>query len=137
MKIFMTISAMLLLIAGDIWAGSEYDKCIKEEKNLKRQEAADCSGLAYLLNPSACFTTQKALKKYTSTGKCKNIGLAENVDFNTPTVPTAKNPTGVNKAAINKAEPETTQQESDCQQLKEENVRLKTEIEQLRKATRQ
>lgn len=128
MKIIMTISAMLLLIAGNIWAGSEYDRCVKEEKNLKKQEAADCGGLAYLLNPSACFATQKALKKYTSTGKCKNIGLAENVDFSVTPVITAK----AGKTVTNKSEPETRQQESACQQLKEENTRIKTEIEILK-----
>ena len=131
------MSALFILIAGNVWAGIEYDRCIKEEQKLKRKEAGDCSGLAYLLNPSECFVTQKALREHISTGKCKTIGIAENVDFSTAQVIAPK----ASKTVTNKSEPESRQQESACQQLKDENTRIKTEIdilkaenEQLRKA---
>lgn len=138
MRIILTVSALLLLISGNALAGSEYDRCIKEEKTLKTQEASECSGLRYLLNPSACFATQKALKEYTATGKCKKIGSAENVDFSVPPVIPEKKVSSVSKVggvspiAVKKAEPEVAQQESSCEQLKDENARLKAEISRLK-----
>ena len=86
MRILLTVSALLLLISGNVLAGSEYDRCVKEEKSLKAREASACSGFSYLVNPSGCFATQKVLKEYTSTGKCKGIGIAEGVDFSPPSV---------------------------------------------------
>src|SRR5512133_1189926 len=83
MKNLLFAAALLLCISGTALAGLEYDKCIKEEKALKAQEAGDCSGLKYLLNPSGCFATRKLLKEEGS-GKCRKIGIAENVDFSTP-----------------------------------------------------
>lgn len=121
MKVILTMSALLLLVSGNVWAGVEFDKCIKEEKNLKRQEAGDCSGLAYLLNPSACFATQKKLREYLSTGKCKNIGITENVDFSIPP-----------DIPVKKAGLEAALQKSGCEQLKDENTHLKTEISRLK-----
>jgi hypothetical protein len=137
MRKILTVSALLLLTAGTALAGSEYDRCIKEEKALKVQEAGDCSGLSYLLNPSACFATQKALKEYTSTGKCKKIGIAEHVDFSAVPVIQEKKSGSVSKAGVagpavvKKAEAEVARQEGSCEQLKDENARLKAEISRL------
>jgi hypothetical protein len=161
MKNLLTVSALLLLVSGTALAGSGYDGCIKEEKALRTLEASECSGLRQLLNPSACYGTQKALKEYKA-GKCRQIGTAENVDFNAPAVTPGKksgspgdtSKTGdagsvsttvgtgnVGIVAVKKVESEAPQQEGTLEQLKEENARLKAEIsrlktenEQLRKA---
>jgi hypothetical protein len=138
MRIILTVSALLLLISGNVLAGSEYDRCIKEEKSLKAREASACSGFSYLVNPSGCFATQKALQEYTSTGKCKEIGIAEGVDFSPPpVVPTKKAGStgtvgGVSPVAVKKPERELPQEESSCEQLKDENARLKAEVNRLR-----
>lgn len=138
MRIFLTVSVLLLLISGNVQAGSEYDRCIKEVKSLQAREASACSGFSYLVNPSGCFATQKALKEYTSTGKCKEIGIAEGVDFSSPPVIPTKNAgsTGsagtVSPAAVKKSERELPQQENSCEQLKDENARLKAEINRLK-----
>jgi len=154
MKKILTVSSLLLLISGTALAGSRYDECIKEEQALKAQQAGDCSGLKYLLNPSACFATQKALKVYAA-GKCRQIGTEENVDFSAPkAVPEKKSPppaktvstvpvAGAASVAVKKEVREVPQQEYTIEQLKEENARLKAENsrlrmenEQLRKAGR-
>lgn len=143
MKVFLSVTFLFLLISANAFGGSEYDKCIKEENALKAQEANDCSGLSYLFNPSGCFATQKLLKKYTATEKCKKIGVAENVDFNTPAVIPVKKVNDVNPVAVKKSVHESTHNEIGCEQLKDENLRLKeennrlkAENEQLRKVTR-
>jgi len=154
MKNVCITAALLLLITGNALAGVEYDRCIKEEKALKTKEAGDCSGLKHLLNPSACYATKRALKEYRG-GKCRQIGLTENVDFSAPkVVPEQKSPPPVNAVStvpvnsiasesVQKAEREAPQQEYTIEQLKEENARLraendrlKTENEQLRKTGR-
>ena len=142
----MTVSAFVLLISGNVLAGSEYDKCIKVENTLKAEESSNCSAFSYTFNPSGCFATRKALKKYTSTDKCKKIGSAEQVDFNAPPVIPAAKPGSIGKiGSVNPVDVKNTeltapQQESTYDQLKDENQRLKAEIirlkaenEQLRK----
>src|SRR5512138_3215456 len=130
MRTILTVSVLLLFISGNVLAGGEYDRCIKEEKTLKAREAGDCSGLSYLVNPSGCFATQRALKEYTSTGKCRKIGIAENVDFSAPPVIPAKKVGSVGRVgevtpvAAKKSELEVPQQESSYEQLKDENARL-------------
>jgi len=163
MKNLLTVSALLLLASGTALAGSGYDGCIKEEKALKAKEASECHGLRYILNPSACFATQKALKEYMA-GKCRQSGTAEIVDYNAPAVTPEINSnssgststTGsagsasTTDSAVNvgivtekKVETDVSLQETTLEQLKEENARLKAEIsrlkaenEQLRKAGR-
>jgi len=89
MKTILTMSALLFLISGNAFAGSQYDACIKKVKSLKAKEASNCSGLKYLLDPSSCFRTQKELKEIDST--CAAIGAAEKVDVSAPkTVPENK-----------------------------------------------
>ncbi|KAB0665577.1 hypothetical protein F6V25_07585 [Oryzomonas japonica] len=147
MRILLPLSALLLVLSGNALAGSGYDRCIKEQDALKKKEAGACSGFSYLLNPSACFATQKALREYTSTDKCKKIGIAENADSGVPPVVPVKKAGsdgavgGVNPVGVKKTESEVPHPESTCEQLKDENSRLKTEIirlttenEQLRKA---
>lgn len=152
MKIYLIAAVLLLLISGNALAGSEYDKCIKEEKALKAQEAGDCSGFKHLLNPSACFATRKVLKEYAGGDKCRKIGLAENVDFSVQAVTTERKGHSTNVSdggkadgvGVKKSELELPQQENTVEQLKAENARLraeisriKTENELLRKAVRQ
>jgi len=143
MKNMLIVSALLLLISGPALAGSGYDNCIKAEMELKSQEASQCRGLKYLLNPSACFSTQKILKEYKA-GKCRQIGMAENVDFSAQPVVPGKKSSGISSPVSNagnvgnvsivtgkKAEPEAAQQEATIEQLKEENARLKAEVSRL------
>jgi hypothetical protein len=129
------------MISGNALANSEYDKCIKEEKDLKMQEAIECSGLRYLLNPSGCFATRKTLKDYSS-GKCKKNGMIESVDFNSNKIVQENKIITNSSFDPKKAEIKVPQQVNMNDQLKEENARLKAEIsrlkaenEQLRKAT--
>ncbi len=143
MRIFLTVATMLLLHAVNVLAGSGYDRCIKEQKALKTEENSACSGMRYLFNPSACFATQKALREYTTTGKCKKIGLAENVDFAVPAAtavppvpavppaPAAKTAENVSPVAAIKPATEAPQPENTCEQLKGDNERLKAEISRL------
>ena len=149
MRMMLTVSALLLLISGSSLAGSGYDSCIKEEKDLKTRETGECRGLRYLLNPSACFATQKKLKEYTTTDRCRKIGVAEKVDFNAATVVPEKKFSSVSTASnagsvgiiskpgvispitVIKAEPAVPQQVSTCEELKDENARLKAEINRL------
>jgi hypothetical protein len=151
MKNILIVTALLLLITGNALAGSEYDRCIKEEKELKAKESGACGGLQYLLNPSGCFATRKALKEYAA-GKCRQIGTEENVVLSVPKVITEKKgsnagSTGtvsdIESCAVKKSGPEAAKQEYTIEQLKEENARLKgensrleTENEQLRKTSR-
>jgi hypothetical protein len=157
MKIIETVIVLLLLMSCNALAGSGYDVCVTEEKALKAREASECSGFRYIFNPSACFATQKTLKEYKA-GKCRQIGLGENVDFYAqPVVPekkknsagtTAATVTTVNvgnaasagavpsavvidTAAVKKATPEVAKQEPTLEQLKEENGRLKAEVSRL------
>lgn len=143
MRIFLTVAALLLLHSVDALAGSGYDRCIREQNALKTEENSACNGMRYLFNPSACFATQRALREYTSTGKCKKIGRAENVDFGVPAapavpqvpaatpVPAAKTAASVNPAAAIQSSSETPQPETTCEQLKDENARLKAEVSRL------
>jgi hypothetical protein len=136
MKNLLIVTALLLLISGNALAGSGYDSCIKEEKALKAEEVSACSGLSYLLNPSACFAKRRVLKEYPA-GKCRQIGVAEGVDFNAqPVIPerkgssagTANKVSNSGTVAVKKAEPVTAQQDTTIEQLKAENTRLKAEI---------
>lgn len=128
--LFLTVSAHAL-------AGSAYDSCVKEESALKAKEAKDCSGLRYLLNPSACFITQKALREYTS-GKCKKTGQSENVDVGVrPLIAEKKvGEIGVTASkpemAVQRIETEVPQPVLTVDRLKEENARLKAEVSRLK-----
>ena len=131
MKNILIVSGLLLLISGTALAGTGYDQCIHQGKLLKAQEASDCKGLRYLFDPSACFATQKALKEYT-TGKCKKIGINENVDFSVqPVIPKKK--IGSEPAPPQKKiEPIAAQQTTTLEQVQEENTHLKTEVIRLK-----
>lgn len=132
MKKTTIVTALLMLITGNALAGVEYDKCLKEEQALKKQETSDCGGLSYLFNPSGCFATRKKLNEYVS-GKCKKIGITERVDFSVLQVEPAKKSSSAETVPMKKAEPEVVQQESLIEQLKKENARLKEENERLKK----
>lgn len=130
MKNRLIVSTLLLLLSGNALAGVEYDNCLKKEKALKVQEASECSGLRYMLNPSGCFATRKALKEYTP-GTCKKIGIAENVDFSVQRVIPDNRASSSSCAVQKKVESNVAQQESTFEQLKDENARLKAEITRL------
>jgi hypothetical protein len=157
MKNIGIIFLLLIVMSGHVMAGSGYDTCTQEEKTLKAREASECHGIRYLLNPSACFATQKTLKEYKA-GKCRQIGVAENTDFSVlPVAPEKKGSSTAGSASeINnhaetvnavttaptikgtaspvagiKAEPETDSQDATIEQLKAENARLKAEISRL------
>ncbi len=129
MRMILALTTLILLMAGNLLAGSGYDRCIKEELALKTKEKDACSGLSYILNPSGCFATQKALKEYTSSGKCRKIGVAEKVDFNAPASVSAKDAAPV---AAGKAASEVTHQEVRREQPRDEIARLKEEISRLK-----
>jgi hypothetical protein len=131
MKNMLTVLALLLLISGTALAGSEYNRCIKEENALKAQKAVQCSGFRYLLNPSACFATQKALKEYAS-GKCKKIDSVENADFSTQKVIQENKIISDADTKQMKVEIEVPRQEATYEQLQEENERLKAEVGRLK-----
>lgn len=158
MKTIMTLSALFLFISGPAFAGSGYDSCIKEEQALKAREKDECNGLRYLLNPSACYATQRILKEYRG-GKCRQIGLDEKVDFNAQPVvtekrissaangpagksdraasvkPAAAEPVGAapaGPASAMKTEAGAVRQEATLDQLKEENALLRTEVKRLK-----
>ena len=151
MKNVLFVSVLFILFAENALAGGGYDACVKEEMALKAQEGADCSGLKYLLNPSGCFATRKFLKEYAS-GKCKTIGIAENVDFSVQkSIPVKKDSRAASVPASTTSgvkvdkqiQPEAMQQNTTTDPLKEENARLTAEIirlraenEQLRKLVR-
>lgn len=69
--------ACLVVLSADAYASQGYDACLKQEKELRDKESGQCTGIQYLLNPSACFSTRKALKEFDE-GKCAKIGRVEN-----------------------------------------------------------
>jgi hypothetical protein len=68
--------AFTCLTGTDCRAAAGYDACLQAEKNLRAEEAEQCSGMSYIFNPSACFNTRKALAPY-SAGKCREIAAGE------------------------------------------------------------
>jgi hypothetical protein len=136
----------LLLIAGNALAGTGYDTCIKEEKALKEQEAGKCSGLSKLLNPSGCFAAQRVLKEQAA--KCAEIARIDKPEAPAapvvvPAIPgkmgiAAPVPKAIEEPArtvskpLSKAEPSVPQAPVDPELYKEENARLKAEIERLK-----
>lgn len=152
MKNILLVFLLLAALAENALAVSGYDACVKEEKELKEQEKSRCSGLSNLLNPSGCYATQKLLKDYKA-GKCRQIGVAENVDFSAQPVVAEKKVvrpafagstasprhegnlpvTGTQgSAAAQKTDVETAHQVATLDQLKEENARLRSEVERLK-----
>jgi hypothetical protein len=117
--------ALAVLAAGTALAGSGYDRCLGEEKELRAREADRCSGLAYTFNPSACFAARKALAPYDS-GRCRAIGREENVQPQEPA------PAAAEKASARR-EPSREELAAENARLKEENIRLRQEIDRLRR----
>lgn len=140
---------LILFSAGIALAGNGYDRCIKEEKNLKSKEADNCSGLKYLFNPSGCFAAQRVLKEQSA--KCAEIARSEKPDAATAPVVVPVVPEKMNVAAPTPAPaakiiaepvgtaPDTTRTAETAshpaaapEQYKDENARLKAEIERLK-----
>lgn len=133
----VSLSTLLILMTGNVHAGNEHDKCIKDENSLKAEEVNNCNGFNYVFNPNACFTTRKELKKYTSADKCRKIGIAENVDFKTPLVAPAEKNKVKNQVDPSNPVPQVQSLKSACEQLEDENVLLKDEINRLKVANEQ
>lgn len=152
MKHTVTICALILCAAtGSAMAGSGYDACLQEEKELKSKETASCGGLSYLLNPSPCYATRRALKEYKA-GKCREIGVAEGVDFTArPAVPERIAPPVPVSEPKRPARPETPRVEPvretpqvqpqknivTLEGLQAENARLRAEITRLKNENEQ
>ncbi len=132
-------------------AGSGYDACLQEEKELKAKESASCGGLNYLLNPSPCYATRRVLKEYKA-GKCREIGIAEGVDFAArPAAPERMAPPAPVSLPKRPARPETPRVETvretpvvqpqksvvTLEGLQAENARLRTEITRLKNENEQ
>ena len=137
MRTILTL-LFLLLTAGNLLAGSGYDRCIKEESALKAKEKGACSGLSYVLNPTGCFATRKALQEYTTGGKCRKIGSAEQVELSAPP-PASPKGSGtvrpvehVDQATLIQNWPEAPHREAGTAQLRDELARLKEEISRLK-----
>jgi len=151
MKHTVTICALLLWATGSAMAGSGYDACLQEEKELKAKESASCGGLSYLLNPSPCYATRRVLKEYKA-GKCREIGVAEGVDFTVrPAVPERIAPPSPVSLPQRPAKPETPRVETvreappvqhqksavTLEGLQTENTRLRAEITRLKNENEQ
>ncbi|HEY5974086.1 MAG TPA: hypothetical protein VIU41_05030 [Geobacteraceae bacterium] len=140
MKTMLVSLSMVLLLAGAANAGVGYDKCVREERSLRQKETDQCSGFSYMLNPSACFVTRKALAEYTA-GKCREIGRAEGVTLPV-VVPAPGVPVVKPQPARHASQPESAapgpgvtmeQLQAENARLKAENARLQAELEQLKK----
>jgi hypothetical protein len=141
MKNMLITVPMVLMLAGAAWGGAAYDTCVREEQRLRQKEADQCSGLSYLLNPSACFATRKALAEYTG-GKCREIGRAEGVTLpvvvpapGAPPKPPPARPASQPEPAAEAPAPVAgvEQLQAENARLRAENARLRAEIEQLKK----
>lgn len=130
--------AVLLLLPGPARAASGYEKCLQEEQALRTQEKEKCSGLSYLLNPSGCFTAQKALKAFTA-GACPGIiASSKPQQSSAPATPaTAQVPVSSPVPPPAAAKEAVKGGEGACDRLREENARLKAEVERLRSEVEQ
>lgn len=75
--IIVIVFMLMTMIAGSAaFAGRDSDACRREETRLRAEEADRCTGWNYVLNPSACFNTRKALAPYDK-AKCGEIATEE------------------------------------------------------------
>jgi len=144
----ITFIVLMIVSAGSFaFAGSGYDSCRQEEIRLRLDEADQCSGWGYILNPSACFNTRKSLAPYAG-GKCRAIAVSEGVAEEkveaaapAPLIPAAQAAKERPAAAELPGQPtvakETTSaalaQSSELEMLKKEVAALKAELELLKK----
>jgi len=134
----ITVIVLMLVSAGSFaFAGSGYDSCRQEENRLRLDEAEQCSGWGYILNPSACFNTRKALVPYTG-GKCRAIAVSEGVAEEkveasppAPPVPVAR-PAKVSPAAAELPGQPALARPTELELLKKEVAELKAELELLK-----
>ena len=135
----ITVIVLMIVSAGSCaFAGSGYDSCRQEEKRLRLDEAEQCSGWGYILNPSACFNTRKALAPFAG-GKCRAIAVSEGVIDEkveaaapAPPVPSAQAAKERPAAAELPGQPALAQS-SELELLKKEVAELKSELELLKK----
>lgn len=79
MKRLKVVMMLMTILAGSAaFAGSDSDACRQEETRLRGEEADRCTGWNYVLNPSACFNTRKALSPFDK-GKCRELTANEGV----------------------------------------------------------
>jgi len=138
--------AMLLicLLWGDGWGANAQGDCLKEEEQLRAQEAEQCSGFSYLFNPSACIKARKALDAF----KAEQCQLpARGEQHQQPAAPAAlpaesapRATTATQPAPVTESLPEPVKiadaaivPDSDIDQLRREIVALRAEVQQLRK----
>lgn len=146
MKQLLAVIMLLTIIdCSIVSAGSVYDACRREESRLRSQEADQCTGWEYVLNPSACFNTRKALAPYNS-DKCRAIAISEGVvekkvDAEKPVavytvLEPAKDPPGADAAGQpGPATPASGVHEghtSELELLRREVTALRVEVERLR-----
>jgi hypothetical protein len=129
--------------------------CSSKEKELRLKESDLCTGIKYLLNPSACFSTRKLLKEYDE-GKCRTVRPhdkpigREQAEKKTPAMsepqptgpstgpavsPLTAAPVPASSASTEKPLGETEKLRIENERFRAENERLKDELERLRKST--
>jgi len=130
MKRLIPLVVLVMVSAGSCaFAGSGYDSCRQEEKRLRLDEADQCSGWEYVLNPSACFNTRKALAPYVG-GKCRAIAVSEGMEEKAEaTAPLPLIPAALARESTSAA----LAQSSELELLKKEVAELKAELELLKK----
>jgi hypothetical protein len=124
-----TILILLLLIPAIATAGAGYDRCVSDESALRGKEASNCSGFSMLFNPSGCYSVQKDLKEYDN-GKCKRIGDMEGVRVVAPEQKATE------KAVAANITPDIASLKAENESLKAEIIRLRNEIEDLKKTNK-
>lgn len=72
----LAVILIFTLTSSAVFAGSGYDACRQEERYLLSEETQQCGGMSYILNPTPCFRTRKALVPYAK-GKCRTIAANE------------------------------------------------------------
>jgi hypothetical protein len=127
-----TILMLLLLIPAIASAGAGYDKCVSDESALREKEASNCSGYSMLFNPSGCYSVRKDLQEYDN-GKCKRIGDKEGVRV---VAPEQKAKGDIQKAVAANSTPDDASLKAENELLKAEIIRLRNEIEALKKTNK-
>ena len=141
-----TITILTLLLLGSvptIYGAEKKDPCQADLQQLRAAEAEQCNGLNYLVNPSACFNTRKALAPFNS-GRCGQLAAPPAA----PAVPTAPSPASAAPAAVapavqppavppapvasRPANPAPVSGEADLDRLRRELADLKAELQRFK-----
>jgi len=132
---------LICLFWGNCWGANAQGDCLKEEEQLRAQEAEQCSGFGYLFNPSACIKARKALDAFKAE-QCQLPARGEqHQQAAAPPAESAPRATAVTQPApVTESQPEPVKiadaavvPDSDIDQLRREIVALRAEVQQLRK----